>query len=279
MLKTLGLVVTNRVQDAPALAAAAALARREGAHLGVICLGVEPVPIEAIAMEAPPIALDWSAAEAQKQAEALAGWARTTIPDDLPASVRPMTAPSLNLATVAGRVMRLCDLVVMARPYGPGAGKLAPMLAEGVLFGAGVPVLAVPDADPTDWSRPFRRVCLAWNESDEALRATRGALPFLQAAEAVDVAVVDPPLHAHGRAEPAEDLCLWLARHGVRSEIALLPRTEPRVSDILTRFCQERGCEALVMGAYGHSRLREALLGGATRDLLASVPLPLILAH
>jgi nucleotide-binding universal stress UspA family protein len=111
------------------------------------------------------------------------------------------------------------------------------------------------------------------------MRAARGALLFLKAAERVDIAIVDPPLHAADRSDPGGDLSLWLARHGVKAEVAVLARTQPRIADILTRFASEKGCEAIAMGAYGHSRLREAMLGGATRDMLAQVPMPLIMAH
>ena len=65
----------------------------------------------------------------------------------------------------------------------------------------------------------------------------------------------------------------------MKAEISVLAKTEPRVADVLVRFCQDRGCEAVVMGAYGHSRLREAILGGTTRAMLSGVPLPLLLAH
>ena len=165
------------------------------------------------------------------------------------------------------------------RPYGPDHDPLAPVVAEALCFGTSRPVLVVPDRDRTDWRRPFRRIALAWYDGDEALRAARAALPFLRQAQVVDIAIVDPPAHAHDRADPGGALCLWLARHGVKAEISVLARTEPRVRDVLARFAQERGCEAVVMGAYGHSRLREAVLGGATRDMLAAVALPLILAH
>lgn len=74
-------------------------------------------------------------------------------------------------------------------------------------------------------------------------------------------------------------LLRWLSRHGVEAEVSALDRTERPKADILAHFAAERGCEALVLGAYGHSRLCEMLLGGTNWDLLAQVPLPLILVH
>jgi nucleotide-binding universal stress UspA family protein len=274
----LNLVVTDESRDARALDAAAALALREDAHLDVVALGVEPVPLEALPMASAQILIETGRTEAMAQAGRLADWARGALPQGLRAAVEPVSAQSLGLSAVAGRGARHADLALSGRPYGPGTGPLQSIVAEALLFGALAPVLFVPDAG-CDVSRPWGRVCVAWNDSDEALRAVRGALPILQAAEQVDVAIVDPPLRAPDRADPGGALSLWLARHGVRTEVAVLARTEARVADVLMRFCRERGCEALVMGAYGQSRLREAILGGATRDMLSELPIPVVMAR
>jgi nucleotide-binding universal stress UspA family protein len=278
MLKTLSLVLTDESRDAPALRAAAALARREDAHLGVTALGVEPWALEAMPMASAQIVVESGRAEAQARAEALALWARAELPSDLRASIEPLTVIGLGLAAAVAQRARFSDLCVAPRPYGANRDPLGPAVPEALLFGTGAPVLFVPDRD-LDWSRPFRRIALAWNDGDEALAAARAALPFLRRADRVDIAIIDPPLHAADRSDPGGDLSLWLARQGVRAEIAVLSRSQPRIGDILMRFAQDRGAEALVMGAYGHSRLREAVLGGATRDLLREVPLPLLMAR
>lgn len=278
MLKTLSLVLTDESRDGPALAAAAAIAEREDAHLDVTALGVEPVALEAMPMASAQIVVETGRVEAQARAEALAAWARSQLPAGVRATVEPRIALGLGITAFVARAARFSDLIVAARPYGAGHDPLAPVVAEALLFGTGAPVLFVPDGG-FDASRPFRRIALAWNDGDEALAATRAALPFLRAADRVDIAVIDPPLHAADRADPGGDLSLWLARHGVKAEVAVLARSQPRVADILARFATERGCDALVMGAFGHSRLREAILGGATRDMLASVPLPVLMAR
>jgi nucleotide-binding universal stress UspA family protein len=256
-----------------------AIAMREDAHLDLVCLGVEPVPLETVPMAATPVVIETWRVESRERAEKLAAWASARVPPGVRARVEPITAQSLGLATALSRVARHSDLQVTGRPYGPGHDPLAPIVAEALIFGTCGPVLVVPDRDRTDWSRPLRRICIAWNDGDEALRAVRAALPLLSAAQGVDIAIVNPPMHAHDRADPGGALCLWLARHGVKAEISVLAKTEPRVCDVITRFCNERGCEAVVMGAFGHSRLREAILGGTTRGMLSAVPLPLLLAH
>jgi nucleotide-binding universal stress UspA family protein len=278
MLKTLSLVLTDESRDAPALRAAAALARREDAHLGVTALGVEPWALEAMPMASAQIVVESGRAEAQARAEALALWARAELPSDLRASIEPLTVIGLGLAAAVAQRARFSDLCVAPRPYGANRDPLGPAVPEALRVGTGAPGLFVPDRD-LDWSRPFRRIALAWNDGDEALAAARAALPFLRRADRVDIAIIDPPPHAADRSDPGGDLSLWLARQGVRAEIAVLSRSQPRIGDILMRFAQDRGAEALVMGAYGHSRLREAVLGGATRDLLREVPLPLLMAR
>jgi len=123
------------------------------------------------------------------------------------------------------------------------------------------------------------RIVVAWNQSNEALAAIRRALPLLQAADHVCIAIVNPPPHSSERSDPGGLLTQMLARHGVRAEVAVLAKTLPRVSDVLMRHMTDIDAGLLVMGAYGHSRLREAILGGATRNVLENAEHPVLLAH
>ena len=107
----------------------------------------------------------------------------------------------------------------------------------------------------------------------------RRALPLLRAADQVCIAIVNPPAHSPERSDPGGLLTQMLARHGVRAEVAVLAKTLPRVSDVLMRHMGDIDAGLLVMGAYGHSRLREAILGGATRNVLENTEWPVLLAH
>ncbi|NKB16310.1 MAG: universal stress protein, partial [Sphingomonadales bacterium] len=115
-----------------------------------------------------------------------------------------------------GLLARFCDLVVLAKP----AGKIHDLDAEGIiesaLFDGHAPVLLLP-ADKAMKPRG-KRVVVAWNQSDEAMRAIRAALPILKSAAMVDVAVVDPPTHGPERSDPGGMLSQFLARHGVKAE-------------------------------------------------------------
>jgi nucleotide-binding universal stress UspA family protein len=148
---------------------------------------------------------------------------------------------------------------------------------EAALFEGQAPVLMVPDQ--THQITAPQKIALAWNESAEALNAARAALPLLQAAQEVHVVVIDPPVHGPNRSDPGGQLSQYLARHGVRCEIDVLSKTMPRVSDILLRHAKDLGADLVVMGAYGHSRFREAILGGATRYMLEQSEIPVFMAH
>jgi nucleotide-binding universal stress UspA family protein len=124
-----------------------------------------------------------------------------------------------------------------------------------------------------------KRVVIAWNQSAEALIAIRTALPILQAADTVNISIIDPPQHGPDRSDPGGALSQYLSRHGVKTEISVLAKTMPRISDILCRHVQDIGADMVVMGAYGHSRFREAILGGATRNMLENTEVPVLMAH
>jgi nucleotide-binding universal stress UspA family protein len=91
--------------------------------------------------------------------------------------------------------------------------------------------------------------------------------------------VIDPPTHGQDRSDPGGPLSQMLSRHGVHCEIDVLSKTMPRVSDILNRHVTDVDADMVVMGAYGHSRLREAILGGATRYMLEQAKVPVFMAH
>jgi len=277
--QTIAVIMTDATGDAPALHTALELAQRDGAHLDVHCIGVDPARFDAMPVGATAVLLEIDASAARERAEMVLAAARAAIPAGLDrVSLQSLVFSSLGLDASVARLARDADLVVVARPNGPGQSALATAILEAEVFGSGAPVLVVPPAR-LDLRKPFRRPLVAWNETEEALHATRLALPVLQAATHVDVVIVDPPSHSAERSDPGGSLCLMLSRHGVKAEVSVLANTMPRVSDILLRFAREHGNDAIVMGAYGHSRFRESLIGGVTRDLLETSPIPLLMAQ
>ena len=151
-------------------------------------------------------------------------------------------------------------------------------MLEASLFEGGAPVLVLPQGSVAVEGLG-KRILVAWNQSDEALHAIRRALPVLKAAEAVEIAVVDPSPYSPEGSDPGGKLCQMLTRHGVKAEIAVLAKTLPTVTEVLTRRAAETGADMLVMGAYSKSRLREAIMGGATRHMLERANLPVLMAR
>jgi nucleotide-binding universal stress UspA family protein len=140
-------------------------------------------------------------------------------------------------------------------------------------------VLIVPEGmEPDRIARPAR-VVVGWNQSAEALRAAKQALPLLQEGAEVEVTSIDPPPVGTERSDPGGPLCQYLARHGVKAAVTVLARSRPRISEVLSGHVMDRGADMLVMGAYSHSRLREAILGGATRDMLHQGKIAVLMAH
>ena len=159
-----------------------------------------------------------------------------------------------------------------------------------VLTNSGRPVLVVPYAGlprPASAGGPARRIMLAWNASKEAARAVHEALPLLKRAERVQIAIFDADTERalHGDA-PGAELLRYLARHGVDAEVVLrqsartgLLKRPSGTGEALLSLLAEEHCDLLVLGAYGHSRFRETLLGGVTRTVLESMTVPVLMAH
>jgi nucleotide-binding universal stress UspA family protein len=195
----------------------------------------------------------------------LAGWERRAVDEE----------PRFSLSALA----RYCDLCVLGQADAvQGASVPSPGLAAEVAKASGAPVMLVPHAQAPAW--PIRRILLGWNGSREAGRAMRFALPLLQRASAVDVAILDAgSIQSGGGAgvRPVTAIGQALARHGVRAELVLRDDGGDAGATLLA-LAAERGADLLVMGCYGHSRLRELLLGGATRTVLKSMTLPVFMA-
>jgi len=276
--KSLLTILTAGDPMAATLDAAVQLARREEAHLDVFCLGVDRTQTGYYYVGAMALIQLETLEHAQEEAKALADRARAHLESlDIRWGVEAAVAQVGGLSALVGLRARFADLVILPRPYGEGRGVEAEAILESALFDGQAPVLVLPPGGSVE--RIGRRVVVAWNQSAEALAAVRRALPILRAAEQVNVAIVDPPRHGPERSDPGGALSQMLARHGVRTEVSILARTLPRVSDVLARHMTDKGADLLVMGAYSHSRFAESILGGTTRNLLEQAGVPVFLAR
>ncbi|HEX2529892.1 MAG TPA: universal stress protein [Burkholderiaceae bacterium] len=173
---------------------------------------------------------------------------------------------------------RYSDLVVIGQtnPDEPSPA-VASDFPEYVIMNAGRPVLIVPYAGKFD--TVGNRVLVAWDASMEATRAVTAAIPLLKHANNVTVMVFNPSaqLGVHGE-QPGADIALFLARHGIKVEVSN-QRTDVDVGNALLSLAMDLSSDMIVMGGYGHSRFREILLGGVTRTVLASMTVPVLMAH
>jgi len=149
---------------------------------------------------------------------------------------------------------------------------------DGTLFSSARPVLIMPKGKPARLDP--RTVVLAWNSRLEAARAAREALEMLAGAETVYVTMVDPrSTYGKNGEEPGADIAGYLARHGVSVSVERLPSGGHRVDDVINRFASDVAADLIVMGAYGHSRMRERVFGGVTRSMLENAVIPVLMAH
>ncbi len=170
---------------------------------------------------------------------------------------------------------RCTDLIVLGQAEDTGFFSSEMELDDHVLLGAARPVLAVPYIGVQ--GTVGKRVLVAWNNSRESVRAVNDALPILQRAEKVTVMAVNPP-KADGDI-PTADICLHLARHGVKAEASQTVAEDVTVSDVLLSRVADEGYDLLVLGAYGHTRLRQTVFGGVTRHILSHMTVPVLMSH
>jgi nucleotide-binding universal stress UspA family protein len=149
---------------------------------------------------------------------------------------------------------------------------------EFMVVNSGRPVLVIPHS-LTNATTIGERCVVAWDGSRESARALTDAIPLLKLSKLVQVLIVNPNQtdQAHGE-EPGADVALFLTRHGINVEITTRFSTHDKGEAILSA-CREIGADLLVMGAYGHSRFREMIMGGATRTVLETMEVPVLMAH
>ena len=213
------------------------------------------------------------------QAEAAAAhslFEEITTRHSLSAEWRQASGSASQAAALHGRY---ADLIVVGQPD-PGyvqAPLFQPSPGE-VALAVGRPLLVVPYAGT--WTAIGRRVLIGWNASREATRAVNDALPFLTTAETVTVLTIDPSHGAQGHGDvPGADIAQHLARHGVKATVQSTVSGDIGVGDALLSWVSDVSADLLVMGAYGHSRDRELVFGGATRTVLETMTVPVLMAH
>lgn len=275
--KSILTVITGPGLENSALEAAVAVAEAQDAHLDILALGVDHSQPGYYYAGANALIEQATLDKARGDAERTEDAARQAMSGRaLRWALEAGVAQIGTIGHLVGQRARFADLVVLPKPYGEDRNLADEAVLEAALFNGHAPVLVIPDQDAK--SLPQRTV-LAWNESAEAMGAIRAALPLLLQSETTNIVIIDPPRHSADRSDPGGLLSQMLARHGVRAEISVIAGTMPRTADVLARHVQDQNADLLVMGAYGHSRFRESILGGATRDMLESATTPVFMKH
>jgi nucleotide-binding universal stress UspA family protein len=273
------LVQVDHTKASPArVDAAIALALRHEAHLTGLYLIVEPSGISSMRGYLPPEILASAAARGEELADArLAEFAANAARNQLPFDTRIDRGLDVELSDICSMHARYADLLVVGQeePDDPPAGRNLP---EQLVLACGRPVLLIPyiGAGPT----LGERVVVAWDASREAARAVSDALPILERASSVAVVSVNPRSRDFGHGDmPGADIALYLARHGVKVDVQRIETRDLDVGNALLSHVANESADLLIMGGYGHSRLREMVLGGVTRTLLHEMTVPVLMSH
>jgi nucleotide-binding universal stress UspA family protein len=261
------------------LGVAVELAQRHGAHLvGVHVL--QPVDIPAIFDTTMPTADVYAAYEAAAQADmqrAAAAFCKAVNSSHLSTEWRvPRGYPETELAVQA----RCADLLVLGQSEPDADSPTPPGLPEAVALSTGRPTLILPHTGAR--LPPGKSVMLCWNASRESARAAADALPLLAAAHKVLVLVLvvdEQPRVSRVGPEPRAGITSWLSRHGIKAMVQRDVAPHGDVGRVILSHAADHDIDLIVMGIYGHSRMRELVLGGASRALLSKMTVPVFMAH
>ncbi|WP_161958650.1 universal stress protein [Ferruginivarius sediminum] len=280
--KNLLLHIDNTKACAKRIEAALALATRCGAHLSALyCMGEFQLPGWADMPQ--HLTREYLSREEERAREVVEDFEEKAKRAGVSYETRTARVPVNAIADEVGMHARYADLAILGQVDPDDTPEGTRDLVEDVTLGCGRPVLVVPYIGAAKENGNVvlgRKVMVAWDAGREATRAVNDALPMLQKAEKVDLLAVNPvkSQRRHGE-NPGADIALHLARHGVKVEVQHLEVHDIEAGDTILSRLADEGSDLLVMGAYGHSRLRELVLGGATRSVLEHMTVPVIMSH
>lgn len=276
MLKDIIVNLTPSQPHDPAADYAISLASLFGAHLTGVAFALEPsIPASAMGGIAGDV-IDSAIAEAEQQAkDAIARFEAATKTQGVLSQHQMVTALVADAVNRFGQAARHFDLSVVLQPN-PDDNTANDLILESVLFGSGRPVVIVPyiQKDPVK----LDHIVCCWDGSATAARAIGDAAPLLARAKTVELLIV-----TNGREKKNEevgaDMATHLARHKLNVTLQRITSADIDVGNAILSYAADRAADFLVMGGYGHSRWREFLLGGATRQILSSMTLPTLMSH
>jgi nucleotide-binding universal stress UspA family protein len=189
-------------------------------------------------------------------------------------ATRSLEATFGSAATLFARLARRFDIAVVGQARRE-TGPAEELLIEGALFDSGRPMIVVPYIQKRGLK--LERVLACWDGGRTAARAIGDAMPFLERAGSVELVIVAE----HGKNDEitGANMAEHLSRHGVAVEVKRITKGDIDVRDAILSYAADRDADFIVMGGYGHSRLREFVLGGVTRGILATMTVPVLMSH
>jgi nucleotide-binding universal stress UspA family protein len=260
----------------PAGTFAISIAEKFDAHVLGVAFAYEPVIPGSVMGGIPPEFIETQRAESEKSARAaIARFEEAAKKAGVSSETRVLSASVSSASDQLGRIGRRFDLIVVGQPT-----REQPMpdevIDEGVLFESGRPVIFVPYIQKAGVKLDNVMVC--WDGGRAATRAIGDSLPFLTKAKQVEVVVVGSKPPKSDEISGA-DIGQHLARHGLKVEVKRITSPDIDVGSTILSHAADSSADLIVMGGYGHSRLREFILGGATRGLLESMTVPVLMSH
>ena len=276
MIKDLVVSLALAAGRDPAAEFALSVARAFAAHATGIAFQYDPIMPAALMDDVPPDVIDTQRAENERAANAATSRfdSAARIASVL-SETRIVQSTMAGVATRFAHIARRFDLSIVAQAR-PDADGPEALIVEQALFDSGRPVLVVPYVQ----TAPFKaeRVMLCWDGSRTAARAAADAMPFLSGAKAVEVFIVVSGMLKSDEI-PGADIAGHLARHNRNVNVTRTVSGDTDVASVILSHAADTGADMLVMGGYGHSRLREFILGGATRAILGSMTVPTLMSH
>jgi nucleotide-binding universal stress UspA family protein len=247
------------------------------AHLAGIAFLYDPlIPMMVDMYGVPTKVIELERAEYEKAAKAaVARFNEATRRSALSAEARTLNGAGGTAPGVFAQMARRFDLSILGQPE-PEKPELDRIMVEAALFDTGRPVLVVPYIQKAGLKLDHLMLC--WDGSRSAARAAADAMPFIVRAKAVEIVIVasEP---AKSDEMPGADMAHHLARHGAKVKLKRIVTAETDVASTILSHAADNSVDFLVMGGYGHSRLREFVLGGVTRGILGSMTIPTLLSH
>jgi nucleotide-binding universal stress UspA family protein len=275
MVKDVVVNLSNRAGQDFASDFAISLAAAFHAHVAGIAFLYEPIIPDGTLGGVPVDLIEIQRDENSKAAQAAVSRFETaTKAAGVSAETRILDATFGGAPTLFGRVARRFDLSVVAQAQ-PEQGGAEDLVVEGALFESGRPVIIVPYIQKQGLK--LERVLACWDGGRTAARAIADAVPLLARAKAVDIVMVTE--QRKDDEITGANLSAHLARHGVRADVKRISKGEIEIEAAILDYVADSGADFMVMGGYGHSRLREFILGGVTRGILNSMTIPVLMSH